>query len=60
MVLKESEEEGEYKMQNQLSHGAALAHIDGLIPYLEEQDEATLCDKMMLEKLQSQIKKEMF
>ena len=57
MVLEESEEEEEDKMQKKVSHDAALAHIDGLIQYLEEPDDASLCDKMLLQKLQSQIKK---
>jgi len=31
----------------QVSHEAALKHIDGLIQYMEEQDDTTLCDKML-------------
>ena len=42
------------------SHEAALKHIDGIIKYLEEQDDTTLYDKMLLKKLQSQVKKKSF
>jgi hypothetical protein len=43
-----------------VSHEAALKQIDGIIKYLEEQDDTTLCDKMLLKKFQSQVKKKSF
>jgi len=43
-----------------VSHEAALRHIDGLVQYLEEQDDTTLCDKMLLKKFQSQVKQKCF
>lgn len=56
MNLEESDEE-DGKVQKKVSHDAALAHVEGLIQYLEEEDDASLCDKIVLKKLQSQIKK---
>lgn len=44
----------------QVSHEATLIHIDGLIQYLKEQDDTTLCHKFFLKKLQSQVKKKRF
>ena len=54
--LEESDEE-DGKVQKKVSHDAALAHVQGLIQYLEEEDDSSLCDKIVLKKLQSQIKK---
>lgn len=45
MVLEKSEAENE-KMQNQVSHEAAIVHIDGLAQYLNQQGGASICDKM--------------
>ncbi|KAL4096795.1 hypothetical protein QTP88_021679 [Uroleucon formosanum] len=56
----EEEENDEVNEVKQVSHEAALQHIDGIIIYLEEQDDTTLCDKMLLKKLQSQVKKKSF
>jgi len=62
--VSESEEEENDETQQctvkQVSHEAALRHIDGLIQYPEEQDDTTLCDKMLLKKFQSQVKKKCF
>lgn len=33
-----------------MRHDAALAHIDGLIQYIEEEHYVTLCNKMLLKK----------
>lgn len=46
-------------IQKRNSHYVALEHIDRLIQYKEE-DDATLCDTMLLKKLQSQKKKRYF
>lgn len=54
------EEEEEDKLLKQMSHGSVLAHIDGTIQYTENEENATLCDKMLLKKFQSQIKKRYF
>jgi uncharacterized protein YehS (DUF1456 family) len=54
------EENDEVNEVKRVSHEAALKHIDGIIKYLEEQDDTTLCDKMLLKKLQSQVKKKSF
>jgi hypothetical protein len=54
---KKNDEVNEVK---QVSYEAALKHIDGIIKYLEERDDTTLCDKMLLKKLQSQVKKKSF
>ncbi|KAL4096738.1 hypothetical protein QTP88_021632 [Uroleucon formosanum] len=56
----EEEENDEVNEVKLVSHEAALQHIDGIIKYLEEQDDKTLCDKMLLKKLQSQVKKKSF
>ncbi|XP_050523014.1 jerky protein homolog-like [Daktulosphaira vitifoliae] len=56
----EEEENDEINDVKQVSHEEALKHIDGIIKYLEEQDDTTLCDKMLLKKLQSQVKKKSF
>ncbi|KAL4104597.1 hypothetical protein QTP88_019891 [Uroleucon formosanum] len=53
----EEEENNEVNEVKQVSHEAALQHVDGIIKYLEEQDDTTVCDKMLFKKLQSQIKK---
>jgi len=43
-----------------MSNEGALRHVIELIQYLKKQDNATLCDKILLKKLQSQTKKEIF
>jgi len=43
-----SEKDGEENVEvKQVSYEAALKHIDGIIKYLEEQDDTTVCDKML-------------
>lgn len=59
-VVVSDEEDEEAWQETKISHEVALTHIDGLISYLEEQDDTSLCDKMLLKKLQSQIKKRSF
>uniref|UniRef100_A0A2S2QZ92 Jerky-like n=1 Tax=Sipha flava TaxID=143950 RepID=A0A2S2QZ92_9HEMI len=56
----EEEENDEVNKVKQVSHEAALKHVDGIIKFLEEQDDTILCDKMLLKKLQSQVKKKSF
>lgn len=51
LVLEESEEDEEYKMKKQMSDKAALIHIEYLIQYLEQQNDASLCDTMVLKQL---------
>ena len=56
----EEEEEGGDKTQQRMNHDVALAHADGLIKYLKEQDDLSFCNKMLVKKLQLQIKKKCF
>lgn len=61
VVSDESDEEDEGEgMQKKMSHDEALTHIEGIIKYIEEQDDSSLCDKMLLKNLRSQIKKSSF
>lgn len=56
----ESEEE-DANAQARMTHEEALQHVDGLLHYLEEQDDdAQLAEKLMLRKIQSRIKKKCF
>lgn len=55
--LEESEEIEEEKTKNQVAHDAVLPHIESLIQYLDEQDDASLYDKIVLEKFKTQVKK---
>lgn len=56
----ESEEE-DANAQARMTKEVALQHVDGLLRYLEEQDEdAQLAEKLMLRKIQSRIKKRCF
>lgn len=56
MVLEESEEENN-NIQKEVNYNITRTHIDEFIQYLEEQDNATHSDKMLLKKLQLLIKK---
>ncbi|XP_071055090.1 jerky protein homolog-like [Onthophagus taurus] len=51
-------EEGEVLAR--MTHETALQHVDGLLQYLEEQDDAHLAEKLMLRNVQSRIKKRCF
>lgn len=54
-------EEDEPSAKARMTHEAALQHVDGLLHYLEEQDDdAQLAEKLMLRKIQSRIKKRCF
>ena len=50
--LEESDEE-DIKAQKNVSQDAALVHVEGLIQYLEEEDDASLCDKVVIKNIQS-------
>ena len=52
-VSEDGEEED--KTQQRTRHKAALAHAVGLIKYRKDQDDVSLCDKMLIKKVQSQI-----
>ena len=56
-VSKDSEKKEKEggKIQQRMSHDAALTHADGLIKYLKEKVDVSLCDKMLIKKLQSKI-----
>ena len=43
-----------------MSHDAALVHAKGFIKYLKKQYDVSLCGKMLIKKLQLQIKKKCF
>lgn len=53
----ESEED---EVPARMTHETALQHVDGLLQYLEEQDDAHLAEKLMLRNVQSRIKKRCF
>ncbi|KFM75025.1 Jerky-like protein, partial [Stegodyphus mimosarum] len=55
-----SESEEEPTVQMRKTHEAALQQVDGLLSYLEEQDDAELTEKLMLRKIQSRIKRKCF
>ena len=57
--MEESDEE-DGKVQKKVSHDAALAHVEGLIQYLEEEDDASLCDKIVIKKTSIPNKEEVF
>lgn len=46
-------EEDKHQVQRQVSHDTALRHIDidELVQYLKEQDNSSLCEQMLLKKL---------
>lgn len=64
MGLDENEEQSESSEDEapaRMTHETALQHVDGLLQYLEEQDDdAQLAEKLMLRKVQSRIKKRCF
>ncbi|XP_069669720.1 jerky protein homolog-like isoform X6 [Periplaneta americana] len=43
-----------------MTHATALLHVQGLLDYLEEQDDSSLTDKMVLRRLQSTIREKCF
>lgn len=43
--------------QQTVTHGMALTHVNGLLDYLEAQEDGLLCDKLVLRKLRSTILK---
>jgi len=59
MVSEIEEEENDeiHCTLKQVSHEAALRHIDELVQYLDEQDDTTLCDKMLLKNFNRKLKK---
>lgn len=56
MVLEESKEEN-IIIQKEINYNITQIYIDEFIKYLEEQDNATHSNKMLLKKLQLLIKK---
>lgn len=65
MEVNENEEEQTESEEDEaparMKHETALQHVDGLLQYLEEQDDdAHLAEKLMLRKVQSRIKKRCF
>lgn len=56
MVLEESKEEN-INIQKEINYNITQIYIDEFIKYLEEQDNATHSNKMLLKKLQLLIKK---
>lgn len=57
---EEQSEEDEAPAPARMSHEYALQHVDGLLQYLEEQDDAQLAEKLLLRKIQSRIRKRNF
>lgn len=62
-TIPESKEEEYDEPQcavKQVSHEAALRHINGLIQYLEQHNDITVYDKISLKKFQLQLEKSIF
>lgn len=58
---EEKQSESEDEVPARMTHETALHHVDGLLQYLEEQDDnSQLAEKLMLRKVQSRIRKRCF
>ena len=56
----EESDEVDGKVQKKVSQDATLAHVEGLIQYLEEEEDASLCDKIVIKKTSIPNKEEVF
>lgn len=54
---EEGGESGDCALQQTVTHGTALTYVEGLLDYLDGQEDAVLCDKLVLRKLRSTILK---